>query len=77
MNITVQYPLNEMVVVKTEEEMRALGYKSAITRKEPVNRSFTITVRGSNTLSADDICVRQTGMTPSEYQTRYHKAWNE
>jgi len=92
-HITVEYPTTVKKVVKTEEEMRSLGYKSWKGDKvtsEYVNRPYSIRVKQvarkieETFMSHEDQqkeiiakCVAQTGMTPSDYQAKFKKAWNE
>ena len=92
-HITVEYPTTLTVVLNTEAEMRALGYKNYKGDRvsyKPVNRPQVIQVKQvarkvqEEFMSADDYeaeltakCLEQTGMTPSAYQARFKKAWNE
>lgn len=91
--IAVEYPSTIKVVTKTEAEMRALGYKNYKGDKTTnlyVNRTHRITVKQVSRkiqeefmTSADyraeleAMCLAQTGMTQSAYQTKYHRSWNE
>lgn len=87
--IEVQYPTIERKVIKTEAEAKALGYKKEIVSKEPVNRLSIIKVRQvarsikEAYMTIEDVasklseqCIAQTGMTPSVYQDKFKRAWN-
>lgn len=91
--ISVQYPSTIKVVVKTEAEMRALGYKYYTGDKTTnlyVNRRQFIQVKEVKRLVQEEFmnsadyeaeavaaCVGQTGMTPAVYQARHKRSWNE
>lgn len=88
--ITVEYPIMEHIVVKTEAEAKAMGYKSAIIRKLPVNRQHHIVVKQVKRLVQEEFmdsedydkeldakCLAETGMTRAAYQARYKRSWNE
>lgn len=96
MNIThikVEYPSSIKKVIKTEAQMREMGYKNYKGDKVSnvfVNRTQIIKVRRVERLvkeefmelseyeqELDDMCVAQTGMTRSQYQVKNGKAWNE
>lgn len=92
-HIKVEYPTHERVVVKTEAEMRSLGYKNYKgdkTKSVFYNRLQSITVKQLSRRVQEEfmtdadyeaeleaMCVAQTGMTPADYQTRHGMAWNE
>ena len=75
-HITVEYPTILEVVVKTAEEMKALGYKAMPQIAYlPVNRKEYIKVKtGSSDVTA--LCLAQTGFTPEAYQAKFNRAWN-
>lgn len=91
--ITVEYPTMETQIISTEAEMRAKGYKSYKgdhVRYNPINRLEQIQVKQVRRLvqeefmtgadyeaELEDMCKRQTGLTRSQYQSRYKRAWNE
>ena len=90
--ITVEYPTTLHIVKVSAEEMQARGYKNSkgIIQHEPVNRPQVITVKQVSRkvqeefMTGEDyeaeltaMCVAQTGMTPSAYQARYKRAWND
>lgn len=81
MKIKVNYPTHERVVVKTEAEMRALGYtnyKGDLTKSVYPNREHSIIVRTAKPqFSPEELCLQLTGMRPSEYQSKYGVAWND
>lgn len=83
MNVThikVEYPTQLRVVLNTEAEMRAKGYKKYKgdqTKSVNVNRTESIKVRTNKVVDLDALCFAQTGMTPADYQTKFGKAWNE
>lgn len=80
MIIPVQAPTFEKVVIKTEAEMRALGYKNYQGDKTTTvyfNRPQVIRVRVvGKTIDLEAMCLAQTGMTPSDYQAKFNQAWN-
>lgn len=91
-HITVEYPTTEHVVVISAEDMQAKGYKNSkgLIRHYPVNRPQVITVKQVSRLvqeefmTSDDyeaemeaMCLAQTGLTRSQYQARYKRAWND
>lgn len=89
-HITVEYPTLQHTVVKTLAEAKAMGYKSAIIRKVPVNRPQNIVVKQVKRLVQEEFmdstdydkeldakCVAETGMTRAAYQVRYKRSWNE
>lgn len=90
--ITVEYPTTLTIVKVSAEEMQARGYKNSkgVIQHLPVNRPQTITVKQvarkvqEEFMTPEDyeaeltaMCVAQTGMTPSQYQARYRRAWND
>ena len=79
-HITVEYPTHYRKVLNTEAEMRAKGYKNYKgdhTTSVFVNRPFTVKVRTNKVIDLDAMCLAQTGMTPSAYQAKHGRAWNE
>ena len=91
-HIPVDYPTTIANVVVSAEDMQAKGYKNSkgLIRYEPVNRPQRITVKQVSRLvqeefmTSDDYeaeleakCLEQTGLTRSQYQARYKRAWNE
>ena len=91
-HITVEYPTTEHVVVISAEDMQAKGYKNSkgLIRHYPVNRPQRITVKQvarkvqEEFMTSEDyeaeltaMCVAQTGLTPSQYQTKFRRAWND
>lgn len=90
--ITVEYPTMEHIVKVSAEEMQARGYKNSkgVIAHLPVNRTQTVQVKqvarkvqeefmtsADYEAELEAMCVAQTGMTPSAYQARYKRAWNE
>jgi len=88
--ITVEYPTIENVVIKTLAEAKAMGYKSAIVRHEPVNRPYKIQVKQVKRLVKEEfmddkewenelegMAKAQTGMSRTAHQSRLKKSWNE
>lgn len=90
--ITVDYPTMIEVVKVSAKEMQARGYKNSkgIIQNIPANRPQSITVKQVSRkvqeefMTSEDyeaelvaMCVAQTGMTPSDYQARHKRAWNE
>lgn len=78
--ITVEYPTHLRVVVATEAEMRAKGYKNYkgdMTKSVFPNRTERIQVRTNKVVDLEALCLAQTGMTPSAYQAKFGQAWNE
>lgn len=91
-SITVEYPTTISVVKVSAEEMQARGYKNhkGVVQHLPVNRPQVITVKQVSRkvqeefMTSEDYdkeleaqCLAQTGMTPSAYQAKYRKAWND
>ena len=92
-HIQVQYPTVEEIVLNTEAQMRAKGYKNYKGDQisyQPVNRPQHIQVKQVKRLVQEEFmnsadyeaeletqCVAQTGMTRSQYQARFKRAWNE
>ena len=91
--ITVDYPTMEHRVMRTVAQLKEAGYKNATkdqVQHLPVNRPQHIQVKQLSRkvqeefmTGADyeaelvEMCKKQTGMTPSAYQARYKRAWNE
>tara|TARA_B100001245_G_C22890259_1_gene428684 strand:- start:2082 stop:2357 length:276 start_codon:yes stop_codon:yes gene_type:complete len=88
--ITVEYPYQQDIVVKTEAEAKAMGYKRAMVRHIPVNREYKIVVKQVSRLVQEEFmdaadyeaemeekCLKQTGLSRSAYQARYKRSWNE
>lgn len=82
MNVThikVEYPTQLRVVLNTEAEMRAKGYKNYkgdCTKTVNVNRTEQVRVRTNKVVDLDAMCLAQTGMTPSAYQAKFNRSWN-
>ena len=90
-HIAVEYPHIEEKVLHTAEQMAAKGYKKMPQIAYiPVNRKQYIQVKQvarkvqEEFMTAEDyeaelvaLCVAQTGMTPSKYQAKHKRAWNE
>ena len=91
-HIPVSYPTTEEVVVISAEDMQAKGYKKSkgLILYYPVNRPQRITVKQVSRLvqeefmssedyeaELDAMCLAQTGLTRSQYQARYKRAWND
>jgi hypothetical protein len=89
--IEVAYPIVEEEILRTAKEMKALGYREkAQIAYHAVNRPQQITVKKLSRrvqeefMTAEDyeaelvaLCVAQTGMTPSKYQAKHKRAWND
>lgn len=71
--ITVEYPIVEKIERLT---YRITGLGARYIEK-PVNQEQNITVTIERKLTPEELCKELTGMTPSEYQSRYKRAWNE
>lgn len=66
--IKVEYPSEEQT-----KNIYGIGF---VTRR--VNQAESIKVKVLTGLDKCEIlCLYQTGMLPSEYQAKYHQAWNE
>lgn len=91
--IAVEYLKTETQVIKTEAEMKAMGYKHQkgdLVRYMPVNRPQVIDVKQVSRLVQEEfmdgadyeaeleaMCKEQTGLTRSAYQARYRRSWND
>lgn len=92
-HITVEYPTESVTIVpKTQEQVmrEALMFRTPINEVKDhyrivtkLNEAQTIYVHQVKDLiedefkSNDDRCLEQTGMTPSAYQARFKRAWND
>ena len=91
-HIPVQYPTTLKIVVVSAEDMQAKGYKNSkgLIRYEPVNRPHRVTVKNTARMVQEEfmntadyeaeleaMCLKQTGLTPAQYQAKHHRAWND
>lgn len=90
-HIEVQYPTESVTIVpKTQEQImrEKLMFRTADVKDHyrivtKLNQPQTIYVHQVAQLiedefkSNEDRCLEQTGMTPSTYQAKYKRAWND
>lgn len=81
--VKVQYPTVEEHQIPITSAYERLVYRAnSRTVRTSVNQARTIYVRvltktPTQPFDAEVMCVAQTGMTPSAYQSKFKKAWNE
>ena len=91
--IEVQYPTEKVTIIpkKQDQIMReALMFRTPINEVKdhyrivtPVNQAQKIYVHEVKQLvenefkTPEDYCLEQTGMTPSAYQAKFKRAWND
>lgn len=71
--ITVEYPTVERIERLTYK-LTGLGQQYI---EKPVNEATPVAVNVVKELTPEEMCMNQTGMTPSAYQARFKRAWNE
>ena len=90
-HITVEYPHIEEKVLQTAEQMAARGYKKMpqiaylpINRKQYVQVKQVARKVQEEFMTGEDydaelvaMCEAQTGMTPTSYQAKFKRAWND
>lgn len=92
-HIEVEYPTEKVTIIpKTQEQImrEALMFRTPINDVQAsyrivtqVNQAQTIYVHQVKQLvenefkTPEDYCMEQTGLTPSQYQAKFKRAWNE